>query len=1151
MKKIAFAALLCAAGLCCMAAENDFAFKPKLPGWQKNNRTVSFDPAVKVSEPGSLKLSGPGSVSRKIRLEPDTDYEFSVYIKAENISGGKNRGVLLRLTDGNRFFGVSGDPKNMPRQGSFDWEKCTRVLSSSSFSGEEITVMPVLTCDGTAWFDDLTIVRKGRSVKPAAKPAAGPKSAAGPAVAPEDADLTFRAGLPGWAGNRGASFDSAEKVSGDGSLKLSGNTSVSRKILLEPGADYEISVYIKAENISGGKFKGVLLRLTDGKKYFAVTGDPKNLPRQGSFDWEKCTRVLPGTFFPGSTVTVMPALTCDGTAWFDDLVIVKKKSSSAAVAGKNGPAFHKAYTDAIRSAALVPGGVFGFFAPGEAVKLDLFVDGKAAKYEYTLTVKDDTGKTVFAQEKKPLSGTIGLPAQPCGYYVAQSDLFADGKKAYTIQGGFAVAPVPGKRDPFFQFGYGVIPELHDGYKRIGCGTIAIKTAWQVGLHLDTPQRTVNYLVNTAYKPFLESGDFNLKVSMGTTLMRAMLLQKKQRTQDELDAGYPFLTEKIVKFYLDFISELAPRLKGKVREWSIGQETPSNAGPRCVGTWSEAMGNFVTLARLGSRRLKKIDPEIRIAAGGNNVMSKTDEIERIAMGDLVKEFDHYFIDAYTGQWNLAVGGVMIPEIELMNFYRKASALSVSLGKGKYISNDETGYAINYGAPFDGDLALLQARLTARSFIISRAAPVLCYELHCPNRPGRPAGDAAVHMATVWKTVPFGKKLHSVPLPGGAMYVTAAAELAFVRSEAEIIHGSIYSYLFTKPDGSTLVTLWNIEKEQPFAVKLPAVERVLNMYGRDLTGKPLVIGPAPLYITVKAPAAQVAEVMKHAVVENSPEAVCTALPGTVFVRSLAKVTRDAEIRFPGKAPVRVKLLPGRAAAFPMEVAGPGKLAIGSREYEIPMEKVPVHTLRRVSGLADLRKGKPGLLRVPDHVRPLEALHPERCYFRSEGFNPNGHDVSAKYWTGYDDKNFYMAVEVDDPVHLQRHDGKEIWRDDSLQFVLSPADYPPSSMLNDTEKKPSSEYNFGLALSPKGVRLVKFFGKDAGVKEYPAKVFRKGNTTVYEVAIPWKVVGGRAKRFGFVVWDNNSPTYASAPYRLEYTPGIGGGIDSSKLAKLKYEE
>ena len=939
------------------------------------------------------------------------------------------------------------------------------------------------------------------------------------------------------------SSPAAVRFEPEGQVRLENSSRAWRILDLKPETKYELCFSVKGENIEAGKNLGARIVLNSGKKWIRITSLPKNQPETGSFDWRQGKGIIDTSLFPDSRISLELNLTGKGIVRFGALSI--RKSSSAAAAGKNAPSFHKAHTDAIRSAALVPQGVFGFFAPGEAVKLALHIDGKAAKYEYTLNVKDDTGKTVFTQEKRPLSDAIGLPAQPRGYYVAESDLYADGKKAYTIQGGFAVAPLPGRRDPFFQFGYGVYPEMYDGYKRVGCGAITLKLPWVVAP--EKIKRMNDYLLNTAYKRILESRDFELKVHLGLSLPR-----KETRTAEELAAGYPLLNDRLIKQYLDLIAEMQPRLN--IKEWFLGQETPSNARMqwKYAGTWSEAMANFVVLTRLGSRLLKKLDPEIRIYAGGNNVLENTDDIERITMGDLVKDFDGYYIDAYTGNWNFTKGSVEIPEVDLMNFYRKASELSISLGKGKHIFNNESGYCISYGAPFDGEMAREQARFTARSIIITKAAPVRCYELHMPCiRVSHLRNDSEPHMATIWKTIPFGKKFHRIPLPGGAMYVTAATELAFAKFEAEIIGGSIYCYIFTKPDGSTLVTLWNIEKEQPFAVEFPvAASRILNMYGRDLTGKPLVIGPDPLYITVKAPAAQVAEVMKRAVAANSPEAVCTALPGTVFIRSLIRESRDGEIRFPGKAPVKVKLLPGRAAAFTMEVPGPGKLAIGSREYEIPMEKIPVHRLRRVSGLAEVRKGKPGVLRVPDHVRPLEALHPERCYFRSEGFNPNGHDVSAQYWTGYDDKNFYMAVEVDDPIHLQRYDGTEIWKDDSLQFVLSPADYPPSPMLPQSEKKPSSEYNFGLALTAKGVQLVKFLGKDAGVKDYPAKVFRKGNTTVYEVAIPWKAVGGRAKRFGFVIRDNNSPTHASAPYRLEYTPGIAGGIDSSKLAKVIYE-
>ena len=964
-------------------------------------------------------------------------------------------------------------------------------------------------------------------------------------LAAAEPDLSFEDDLSGWqCSDRNAVMADTDIRIGNRSIRLENRgekrVSAGRMLELDPDTLYDVTFYVKGKGIQSGPNQGARIGLNAGNHWERISATPGLKPDTGTFDWKLGRGVIDTSRFPDSRIRLELNLIGTGTVWFDELKITKRAPSAKKEVLAS---FHRSYSDAIRNAVLKPLGISGFFEPDEPVKLQLLIEGTAKSYEYVLTVKDDTGKVVFTQEKTALTGEIVLPGQPRGYYTAECDIYADDEKAYTIQGGFAVAPVPGKRDPFFQFGYGVQPELHDGYRRVGCGSIALKLDWRPSLKHRDAKQAADQLLNR-YKPFLDSGDFLLIADVPTTLPREM------RKKEELEAGYPLLNDDFIRFYLDFLVETASRFR--IKEWDLGQETPSNAtSGKCVGTWSEAMANFVTLVRLGSRQLKKIDPGIRIFAGGNNVMASTEKIEPIEMGDIVKDIDGYYIDAYTGQWDLVVGGEKIPELDLMKFYRASSALSVQLGKGKYIGNNETGYSINFGAPFDTGLAVKQAVLTARSLIISKAAPVLHYQLFRPNDYNRiPAGDSSRHMATVWKTVPFGGKYHRVPLPGGAMYVTAASELAFVKFEEEIIGGSIYSYVFTKPDGSTLVTLWNIEKEQPFTMELPPESIVLNMYGRDVTGQPLVIGPEPHYITFKAPSAQIVPLIRQAVEANTPEAVCTAQADRVFVRSLVKKTCDAEIQLPGKASVKVKLLPGKTSVFPMEVAAAGKLMIGSRRYDIPLEQVPIHTLRRVKDMTELRKSESGRLHYPDHIRPVEALQPELCYFKTPGWNPNGHNVSAQYWTGYDDENFYLAVEVDDPVHLQRYTGKDIWKDDCLQFVLSPEDYPPSAVLLSAEKKPSSEYNFGLALTPKGPEMIKFSGKNPGIQNFPFSVVRKGGLTRYEVAIPWSAVGGKAKRFGFLVFDNNNPAQATAPYRLELTPGIAGGADSSKLARVKYE-
>jgi len=956
-------------------------------------------------------------------------------------------------------------------------------------------------------------------------------------------DLSPKASLWNVSGSGRVKFES-----GDPAIRLENGAQAWRMLELEPNTRYDLTFYVKGEKISDGKNHGARIALNAGDRWERITATLGNRPDTGTFDWKQGSGVIDTAQFPDSRIRIELNLVGEGTAWFAGLTIVKKESNgeAASASPKTDPAsFHRAYGPSIQSAALVPQGVFGFFTPDEPVKVALHIDGQETNGEYTLVVKDEAGKVVFTQDRTPLTKEFTIPGQPCGYYSITSDLYTDGQKAYTIQGGFAVAPVPGRRDPFFQFGFGALPELHDGYKRIGCGSIAMKLDWRSVLRHRNVKRTADYLVNVAYKPFLESKDFELVADVGTSLMRTI------RSEQELEAGYPLLNDDVIKLYSDFIAEIAPRVK--VKEWSLGQETPSNATitAKYVGTWSESMANFVTLVRIGSRQLKKFDPEIKILAGGNNIPVKMQDVEPIEMGDIVKEFDIYYIDAYTGNWDFSKGRVTVPEVGLMEFYRAASELSVRLGKGKYIANDETGYSIPYGTPFDSEMARQLAYLTARSLIISKAAPVLCYQLFRPNDYNLvPKDDSAMHMATVWKTIPVHQNFHRVPMPGGAMYVTAASELAFVEFAKEIINGNVYSYIFTKPDGSTLVTLWNIEKSQPFAMDLPAGSKVRNMYGRDLTGKPLVIGPEPLYLTIPGAAETVAPMVEHAIYANTPEFRCIATQDAVWVRSLTRHTQNATVRMPDQEPLDVKFLPGQTVRLPVKASAPGKLFAGTREYDIPLESVPTALLKKVSDPARLAAGEPGILRVPDHVRPIEALQPERCFFRTENNNPNGHDVSAKYWLGYDDKNFYLTVEVDDPVHLQRYTATDIWRDDCLQFVLSPEDYPPSALLSDAEPRAKSEYNFGLALTTKGPQLVKFHGKDAGVKDYPANITRRDGITRYEAAIPWAAVGGKAKRFGFVIFDNNNPTQTSAPYWLELAPGIAGGADSSKLAKVVYE-
>ena len=821
--------------------------------------------------------------------------------------------------------------------------------------------------------------------------------------------------------------------------------------------------------------------------------------------------------------------------------------------------FRQAFGTTVREAVLIPEGVFGFFDPGQEISFRVLTDSTAKDLEFSALVKDESGREVCRIPRRKLEETFRLPGQEAGYYVVDAEIYVEGKKAYFIQSGFAVNCPIGKRDPFFQFSYGALSEMIPGLKRIGCGSIILKAQFaRPEYKLCSPEEYAERFLKS-YQAFLDDPDFALGIHVGSSYSR------KYRSREELAAGWPLLSDAALKHLLDSVGIIHERTRDRVREWSVGCEIPTNAtgGDKMMycGTWTEAMFNQMITARMVGRKLKSSDPGLRLLCGGNNIQSYTDTIERIVMGDLVDDFDEYSIDAYTGNWDLRLSllPTIIPELKLMDFYKAASDLSVSLGKGKTIRNHERGYAINYGARFDRGLAIEQACLSARSLILSRYAPVSRFDLHRPatkvwSKDSRQ--DDSRCMTTCWKPIRFGKDFYHIPLPGGAMYATASSELAFAEPLAEVKNGTIYSFLFRKPDGSVLITLWDVANRRKFICDFPDNGEGVNMYGRKIALKDPVIGKAPIYITLKMPPEEAVDLVRKAVLDNTPEFQCAASTDRIYIRSHAAETRVCRLQLPGQPETEVKLLPRKVNVIAADVTGSGiLLAPDGRSYAVPMEQTGCITVPRIrekpafDGSGKWLAGLPsGTLKYPENIRPEEALQPERRYFRTS-FNPEGHDISAQYWTAYDDKYFYLAVKVDDPVHQQRQTGMDLRKDDCLQLVLSHES--GAGLLAEPGRKPRSEYSFSAALTADGTQLVKLLGKDKGIKDHPANVTRSGNTTFYEVAIPWKAIGGRARRFGFVVFNNDWPAVTSAPYYLALTDGIADEADDTKLKILKFAE
>ena len=622
--------------------------------------------------------------------------------------------------------------------------------------------------------------------------------------------------------------------------------------------------------------------------------------------------------------------------------------------------------------------------------------------------------------------------------------------------------------------------------------------------------------------------------------------------------------------------MAERTKGKIREWNVGSEISSDAsGQRFSGTWTEAMFNNMVITRIASRIAKQIDPEIKIYCGGNSGHECTYPYYDIVLKDLIKDIDGYFIDAYTGNWNMTLGSYSIPEKALPRFYKESTELAAKYCKDACIKNGETGYAIHYGAMLDRGIAVEQAALTARTIILTRAASVKCFELHMPASRDRKLGTAKDNdpcMTTIWKPVMYQKKFLDVPLPGGAMYVTAARELAFAKFCKELTAGSNYACIFTRPDGKTVAAIWNIEAPLKLKIDLKNAAHLIDMVGSETALKTgsnaLKSSPEPVYLVTEESPESISRAIVSAFDAAAPDVKFAAKRQdletiSLFIRNPGVKQIAAELVADGRKLKQVSVLPGKVNTFRIPLCKQLAILCNGKTYPVKPDNsyLKIQQIKNkpvFDGSGKWLTGlKPVELRYPNDIYPKSALQPELCYFKTEGFNPNGHNFAANYYLAYDAENLYLAVKADDPVHLQNAVNGNLWEGDSIQWVISAEDVPPRAVRSDLtpQRDYISDLNFGLALTPKGPEYRRFLGK-RGILKYPCNVTRKGNITFYEAAIPWSELGvkpdsGKALRFSMVVFDKNSEASKFCPYHLAVTPGVARGMDAGEYRLMIFEK
>lgn len=155
----------------------------------------------------------------------------------------------------------------------------------------------------------------------------------------------------------------------------------------------------------------------------------------------------------------------------------------------------------------------------------------------------------------------------------------------------------------------------------------------------------------------------------------------------------------------------------------------------------------------------------------------------------------------------------------------------------------------------------------------------------------------------------------------------------------------------------------------------------------------------------------------------------------------------------------------------------------------------------------------------------------------------DLSGKAWIGWDEDNFYFIAEIRDDIFHQPYFGKDIWKGDCIQLAFRPAGVADYTTYEGV-------YEFGIALGPSGEEVYQWTPQEKRVQTTFCRIERKNNLTLYQLALPWKMIGLKTPKAGLVIgWaftinDNDGEDFRGW---VEWAGGICGVKDASLFGKL----
>ena len=821
----------------------------------------------------------------------------------------------------------------------------------------------------------------------------------------------------------------------------------------------------------------------------------------------------------------------------------------------------------------IPGGHRGgIYDKGEKVVLSLALKSKkGGQIRLKGSVLDFYGKkcSTVDQSVSLASGKTVLTSVPVkdpgryGHYTVELQFFRNGKLAGVSQSAFAVIPPPPvKADPWFEIDGRNAPDLNDNpslYKRLGAGSFGLINVRTVA----DPRKQ-----SLAYRDYFTKGaDAKFERVVGYLGIGEPRPEKEPKILRK-KGFFPYSAEQYEK-YDEMVRECARLGKDTIQLWCIVQEV--DAAMTFAESPLTVMADHVIRVKRWCRILREVNPKCKIAimnSCGDDFFNNGFRYVRMLLKETAKYVDYFAIDGYSGTWNGVLSPLEEPEKggRFKALMLASSKLAKEFGLPETIIQAERGYFVPYTAAFNSPIVRDLANFNARSMILARAMPFIkYYSRHGACRWYTPA-ELAYQKINPHRVLDGGlvrsvydhrKRITFQPRPSAAAYATVARLLAFVSDPEELqITRDLYACHFKRPDGKRVAALWSTGN------KTRAVFHLLSgTVHCDLMGESTVLKAGKNTIEIsQSPCFLILDAEKKACRDLLRKAHFPDIKNfTGFLRCTGKdqydlilgslTNRDLCLRIqstPGLKGANSCILKGGERTVVPLRGKSGSVTVtdgsGSIRFKVPSSGIYVipygKTLQKLI-----------TLRYPDHVRPLAALRAERNLFRGDGS-----DITADFSASYDEKNLYLHFRVKDSVHLQRHSGSRIWRDDCIQVGIDAGNNALPKEMTKSLSYDRDDHIFGFALTQNGpVSHFWYHGRSTNSSSVTTQIVRKDGETLYSCTVPWKelpeinVRKGSVFGLTFLVMDNNEKALRTAPYRLEWTPGIAGGADPAQFHQV----